>query len=305
MTGAEIDLQGRTCLITGANSGLGKAIAVEMAGRGATVIMACRRQYTDALMEIKERSKNENVSLRMVDLSSLKSVHSFCDRLRDDDLHIDVVFMNAGIASSENVMSDDGFSLLWQVNYLSNAVMLMRMLWDNVIPNTIFATSLKKGTGKPRILFTSSSRHREELDIRFENFGVFDTYNLTEVFKWYGLSKLYLMTFAWELGRRLMIAGRPDVSVHSFCPGPFRSGIGRGAGWIGKLAINMLPTSAEKAAYPAIHLATAQNLEGVTLQYMHKGEFEQPDPRVMDRKIGERLWQETLQCIRQSFDTNS
>lgn len=305
MANAAIDLHGRTCLVTGANSGLGKAIAIEMAGRGASVIMACRRQYTDSLTDIKERSKNENVTLRIVDLSSLESVHCFCDHLRDDGIRIDMAFMNAGIASSDNVMTDDGFSLLWQVNYLSNAIMLLRMLQDNVIPNTIFSASRKKGTSTPRILFTSSSRHREELDIDFENFGVFDAYHLPEVFKWYGLSKLYLMTFAWELGRRLLVAGKPEVGVHSFCPGPFRSRIGRGTGWIGRLAMACIPISAERAAYPAIHLATARELEGTTLQYMHKRVFEQPDERAMDRKIGERLWQETMRCIHLPVDAKS
>ncbi len=297
MTNEEFDLHEKTCLITGANSGLGKVIAIEMAARGASVIMACRRQYTDAQMEIKERSKNENVTLRIVDLSSLKSVRSFCDRLRDDDVHIDVAFMNAGIASSANTVTGDGYSLLWQVNYLSNAVLMLRMLQDNVISNTVFSSKKTDSVHIPRIILTSSSRHREELDIDLEKFGVFEAYHLSEVFKWYGLSKLYLMTFAWELGRRLMVAGKPQVGVHSFCPGPFRSGIGRGAGWIGRLAMACIPISAERAAYPAIHLATAPEVEGTTLRYMHKREFELPDQRVMDRKIGKRLWQETVQRI--------
>lgn len=292
-----IEIIGKTCLITGANSGLGKAIAIDMASRGATVIMACRKMYHEAQAEIIERSGNADVALRVVDLSSLLSVVEFCDGLREDGVHLDLVFFNAGMASSANALSRDGFSLLWQVNYLSNALMVMRMLRDGVIPNNVFLKTKGQAVFTPRLIFTSSSRHRKKFDVDLENFGKLNDFRVRDTLRWYGWSKLYLMTFIWELGRRLNLGGKPDVSVHSFCPGPFRSRIGRGAGWIGRLAISLMPTSAEKAAYPAIHLATASDLEGKTLQYMHKRVFEQPDERVLDAVLSAELWDETLRLF--------
>ena len=291
------DFHGKTCLITGANSGLGKAISIQMARKGTSVIMACRKNYTTAQSEIQDKSGNKDIGLRMLDLSSLQSVSRFCDQLVEDKIRIDIVFINAGMVAAANTISQDGYSLLWQVNYLSNFLLIKRMLTDGVIPNTVFCAHNQKSAVTPRIIFTSSSRHRGELSIDFNTFGKFEDFKLQDIFKWYGLSKLYLMTYAWELGRQLKKEGSPEVSVHAFCPGPFRSQIGKGAGGLARLVMSCMPTTPEKAAWPAVHLASAAHLEGITLQYFHKRTPEQPDPRVTDAVISAKLWSETEKLI--------
>jgi NAD(P)-dependent dehydrogenase (short-subunit alcohol dehydrogenase family) len=297
MQNSSMDLHGKTCLITGANSGLGKAIAVQMARKGASIIMACRKKYTAAQSEIQEKTGNKDVSLRLLDLSSLPSVSRFCDQLLEDKVSIDLAFFNAGMVSATNTISQDGFSLLWQVNYLSNVLLVKRMLVDGVIPNAVFCDRNNKSDSIPRIIFTSSSRHRGELSIDFDHFGKFEGFQLRDIFKWYGLSKLYLMTYAWELGRQLIKEGKPEVSVHAFCPGPFRSLIGKGAGGLAQLVMSCLPTNPEKAAWPAVHLACATELEGTTLQYFHKRKSKEPDPRVADPNISAKLWVESEKLI--------
>jgi NAD(P)-dependent dehydrogenase (short-subunit alcohol dehydrogenase family) len=296
-------LDGKTCLITGANSGLGKAMAIELAGRGAAVIMACRRNYTDAVDEIKEASGNPNISLRLLDLSSLASARAFCAGLHRDGIHLDVALFNAGMAAGTNELSPDGYTPLWQVNYLSNVLIVRQLLQDGVIANTVFNRGQKdrSAAGIPRIIFTSSSRHRENLSIDFDRFGHFPEFSLLDTFKYYGLSKLYLMTYAWELGKRLINGEKPQVSVSAFCPGAFRSGIGEDLGFFGNLIMSTRPVSPRAAAWPGITLACSPELEGKTLVYYHRRSLEEPDPRVSDPTVSERLWMETEKIFETAF----
>jgi len=285
-------LDGKTCLVTGANSGLGKEIAVELARRGAHVIMGCRRMCTEALEEIKERSESKQISLRIVDLAEFKSVVQFCNSLREDRIKLDVLMCNAGIASSVNKLSRDGFPLLLQVNFLSYALMIKTMLNENLLSHQ------KDEEGSiPRVIFTSSSRHRGPFSINFDHFGEFPNYSFLDTFRYYGFSKLYLMTYAWELGCRLQERGKPTASVFAFCPGSFRSKIGKNIGLLGNLVMSTRLTSARKAAWPAVYLACAPKLENQTLVYYHKCEQELPDTRATNPINGKMLWEKTEELL--------
>src|SRR5512137_127115 len=84
----------RTVIVTGANSGLGFAIAVEMAKRGARVIMACRSMIPEAGEKVKQLSGSGNVEMRYVDLSRIDTIHSFVEGLVNDGIRPDVTVLN-------------------------------------------------------------------------------------------------------------------------------------------------------------------------------------------------------------------
>jgi NAD(P)-dependent dehydrogenase (short-subunit alcohol dehydrogenase family) len=284
-------LDGKTCLITGANSGLGKAMSVEFARRGAKIIMGCRREYFQDMEEIKQRSGNPSVELRLLDLSSMDLIDRFCGELADDGVRLDIVMCNAGMVSSRNKLSQDGFPLLLQVNFLGYARMLTDLIKSGVI-------SKKKNTeGMPRIIFTSSTKHKGQKSIDFDHFGALPEYRVRDILGVYGLSKLYMMTFAWELARRSFVDGKPELSVFAFCPGPFRSKIGKSLSFPGSLVMPIMPTGPEKAVWPAVYLACSPDLEGKTMVYYHKRRKEEPDPRVADRLIGEKVWRKTHEML--------
>lgn len=285
-------LDGKTCLVTGANSGLGKELAVELGRRGAEIILGCRRVYTDALEEIKARSGSERIYLRQVDLADFTSVIDFCDRLEKDRINLDILMCNAGIASSTNEMSRNGFPLLLQVNFLSYALMIKTMLNNKVIRDR-----KDEKASIPRIIFTSSSRHRGHLSIDFDHFGEFPDYSILDTIRYYGLSKLYLMTYAWELGRRLQVNKTHMASVAAFCPGSFRSHIGKNIGFLGNLVMSTRLNDPQAAAWPGIYLACAPELEMRTLFYYHKFIEELPDARAVDPNNGEKLWQLTGELL--------
>ena len=95
-------LNGKTVIITGANTGIGLETAVDMAQRGARVILACRspEKGKAAVQVVKERSKNEAVTFAQLDLASLQSVRDFATRILNQEPRIDILINNAGVMSS-------------------------------------------------------------------------------------------------------------------------------------------------------------------------------------------------------------
>ena len=89
-------IDGKVCLITGANSGLGRAVAIDLARRGGHIIMACRSGIPAAGEEVKRASGNPNVEMLAVDLSDLRSVTRLCDQMQARNIKLDIAVMNAG-----------------------------------------------------------------------------------------------------------------------------------------------------------------------------------------------------------------
>jgi len=92
-----VRIDGKTCLVTGANSGVGKAVAIDLARRGGHVLMACRSGHPDAGDYVKAASGSDQVEMLRVDLSDMLSVHRLCDALRDRETKIDIGVLNAGL----------------------------------------------------------------------------------------------------------------------------------------------------------------------------------------------------------------
>uniref|UniRef100_A0A8C1ZJ00 Zgc:64106 n=1 Tax=Cyprinus carpio TaxID=7962 RepID=A0A8C1ZJ00_CYPCA len=93
-----VKLNGKTAIVTGANTGIGKFIALDFARRGARVILACRSEARGiaALQEIRECTGNQNVHLRLLDTSSLDSVRKFAARILEEEKGLHILVNNAG-----------------------------------------------------------------------------------------------------------------------------------------------------------------------------------------------------------------
>lgn len=116
-------MQGKRCLITGANSGIGKETAKALAQMGAEVIMVCRNPEKGqaALEEIVTATGNDRVVLRTCDLASLKQIQALARRLEAEFDHLDVLINNAGVYQKQRQISADGFELMFAVNHLAPA----------------------------------------------------------------------------------------------------------------------------------------------------------------------------------------
>jgi dehydrogenase/reductase SDR family protein 12 len=142
----DVDMSGRTCIVTGANSGLGFTTSVHLAELGASVIMVARdpAKGQSAVDEVVKRTGNPNVRLAVVDLSSLAAVRDFAARLLEQEDRLDVLINNAGVLLAERQLSVDGFELSFATNVLGPFLLtnlLMPLLARNAPARVIFVSS--------------------------------------------------------------------------------------------------------------------------------------------------------------------
>ena len=126
-------LDGKTAIITGANTGIGLETAVDFAQRNGRVILACRSKEKGeaAVEQVKKRSGNNNVVFMPLDLSSLDSVRSFCASVLDSEPRLDILVNNAGVMACPYAKTADGFEMQFGVNHLGH-FLLTNLLLDRL-----------------------------------------------------------------------------------------------------------------------------------------------------------------------------
>ncbi len=300
----DVRIDGKTCLVTGANSGLGHAAAVELARRGGNMILACRPGHPETVGEIRRLSGSEATELIEVDLSDLRSVHSCCNELQRRGVRIDIALMNAGVMSRRSQQTPQGYEVMFAVHFLANRVMIDRWLSDGVI-----GPSSRAGE-TPRIIFVASDSHRSAPAIDFDRFGAYTEHKMSESMRQYAASKLVLCTYATELSRRLNPGGTVDVAVHSLCPGGVATNITKDApnllrpivaAWLRRFFQS--PTT---AIGPVVHLCCAPEAGNSTGMYLHMMHRKQVSPDASDPDNGARLWEASeplVQMSRQSRES--
>ncbi len=151
----EVDLAGRRCLITGANSGLGLATAHALARLGAEVWLLCRSEERGRVAErdVRDASGNESVRLERIDLASRRSIEDFVERL--GDLPVDVLVHNAGVLPDRRVETEDGLELTWAVNVVGPFLLTRRLL-----------ENLRAAPGARVVTVSSGGMYTQQLDLR-------------------------------------------------------------------------------------------------------------------------------------------
>jgi len=270
------DQSDRRFVITGANSGIGKEAARELARAGGTVVMACRSldRGETARDEIREEIPGASLRVEPLDLASLDSVHDFAHRL---DGPIDVLINNAGVMAIPRTETDDGFEMQFGVNHLGHFALtglLVDQLEDRVV--------------------TVSSRAHENGDIDFD-----DPHSRVNYDRWeaYGQSKLANLLFAYELDRR------SDLTSLACHPGFAATNLQNGAATSLPMRVVMgvinrvIAQSAADGALPTLYAATDRDAEGG--QYIGPNGLGQmrgaPEPqestdRSYDEPLAKRLW---------------
>ncbi|OUS24639.1 hypothetical protein A9Q99_24025 [Gammaproteobacteria bacterium 45_16_T64] len=297
-------IEGKTCFITGANTGLGKSIAVDLAKRGGRIIMACRSGIPEAGEDVKRLSGNTNVEMIQVDLSDLNSVNALCDTLQNRGISIDIAVMNAGLMPLNSRRSDQGYELMFAVHFLANRLIMDRFIHDGIMQPCSNNTTQKD---TPRIIFVSSEAHQSSDAINFDQFGAYVEYGLKEGLKHYGTSKLHLSTFAQELSRKLnpgydSNSNAPvDFAIHSLCPGPIASNIARESPRFLKPILTPIMklffNSPDKAAEPVVLLACSEKMGYRTGVYLHMMREKNASAHATDPQQGALLWESSQRLI--------
>lgn len=297
-------IDGKTCLVTGVNSGLGYALAVDLARRGGHVVGTSRRLLAETQERIRMESGSGEVEIRHLDLGRLESIHAFSDELLKSDIHPDITILNAGVALAKARRTPSGQEEMFMVNYLSNFILVSTLLNNGTITRRNEGKSFR-----PRIIFISSDSHQGSSYIDYEEFGKYVDYGPSKGINNYSYFKLILNTYATELSRRLNPDGYPgqeagttsydaDISVNVICPGPVHSGIIKEAPFFLRAVLGVIFKvifrSPEKAAPPVIYMSVSPDFEKRTNQYLHMFNEKKMDPKVYLTEEGIKLWEHSL-----------
>jgi NAD(P)-dependent dehydrogenase (short-subunit alcohol dehydrogenase family) len=284
---------GMTVLITGANSGLGFALSVEFARRGATVVMAGRSKIPEAGEKVRKQSGSRKVEMRYLDLSKIETIHDFVKSLARDGIKIDVCILNAATALAGSRKAASGQDEMFVVNYLSNVVLTQLLIKKSVV-------ELKDTGETSKMIFISSDSHQGSSHIDYDEFGRYFEYGVSKAISNYSYFKLVLNTYATELSRRINY-GSIKLSINAICPGPVHSNIVKEAPWLLRMVLKgifwVVFKSPAKAARPVIYMALSKDYRGSTNEYLHMFNPKKMDPKVYEPGEGEKLWSNTFRLL--------
>jgi len=267
------NLEDRVFLVTGANSGIGKATALGLARLGGTVVMACRSATRGeaARQDVVRDSGNSSVYLEIVDLASEESTRSFAEEFQRKYPRLDVLINNAGVYTAHREVTPDGLERTFEVNYLSG-FLLTHLLLD-----------LLKKSAPSRIVNVSSSAHSGGT-IHFDDLQGEQRYG---GFGAYGQSKLAQVLFTRELARRL---DGTRVTVNACHPGVIRTNLGMGGTSAVVRFVRLFFKGPEKGAQTPIYLAVSPEVERVTGQYFANKHVREPSRAAQDPDVARRLF---------------
>lgn len=270
-------MEQKIALITGANSGMGKATAAAFAKAGMHVIMLCRSEQRGkaALDDVLAASGGE-VTLMLCDLSSMADIKRFCDEFKSKFKRLDILVNNAGVITPRRRETKDGLELQFGVNHIGHFLLTTNLL------------DLIKSTEKARIVVVGSGAHKIG-KIDFNNIPLKGGYS---VFSSYGRAKLCNLLFAKELAKRLTDSG---VTVNCVHPGAVATSMGmdRDTGF-GKTILKLLKPffqTPEQGAATAIYVATSDECAGVSGEYFYKCKIHKASNRANDEALSKQLWQ--------------
>jgi len=276
------DLQGRTFLVTGANSGIGRAMVEALAARGGHVVLAARsEERTRPVLEgIRALRPSAAVEFLQVDVSDLASVRRAAAAYLATGRPLDVLVNNAGVGGT-NGLSADGFDLTYATNHIGPFLLTSLLLpaIERAPQGRIVNVSSIGHMQVKRIDWTLLERRTEPRKSGFLDYGV---------------TKLMNILHAKELARRL--AGT-RVTTYALHPGGVKSNIWRALPAPVQWGIKLFLVSNEEGAKTQLYCATAPELAGVSGRYYDKSREVPPNRLADDPALARELWTRTESAI--------
>jgi NAD(P)-dependent dehydrogenase (short-subunit alcohol dehydrogenase family) len=280
-----VDMTGKTCLITGGNSGIGKATALGLARMGANVVFVSRNKEKGqaALTEIIAKSGNRNVELMLADMSSQDSTRRLAGDFKEGHEKLHLLVNNAGVYLTRRTTTVDGLESTFAINHLGS-FLLTNLLLD-----------LLKASAPSRIVNVTSDAHNGA-KVNFEDLQGEKKFSGWQA---YGQSKLAMILFTHELAKRLDGTG---VTVNSAHPGVVRTNFANNNGLVtfGFRLMRPFFISPKTAAKRILYVATSPELEGVTGEYFTKMHEAKSSQESYEDDSAKRLWQISEQLTKLS-----
>jgi NAD(P)-dependent dehydrogenase (short-subunit alcohol dehydrogenase family) len=275
-------MAGKTCIVTGANSGIGLETARGPARMGANVVLVCRNAEKGraALADIQRESPSSKLNLLIADMSSQASVRALAAQILEKYPRVDVLVNNAGTAIAKRALSVDGIEMTIAGNHLG-AFLLTLLLLDRL-----------KASAPSRIINVSSEAQRraqlEMDDIQFER----RKYSGIAA---YGQSKVLMNACTFELARRLEGTG---VTVNCLHPGVVATNIWHAGEADQPLLFKLLVRifkpfmlDSRRGAEVSLYLAASPDVAKITGEYFVKSKPAPPNPIERDSKVAAEIWQ--------------
>eukprot|EP00092_Neocalanus_flemingeri_P019775 GFUD01021415.1.p1 GENE.GFUD01021415.1~~GFUD01021415.1.p1 ORF type:complete len:334 (+),score=104.31 GFUD01021415.1:80-1081(+) len=280
-------LDGKTVVITGANTGIGKITALDLSKRGAKVVMLCRNveKAEEAAEEIRKATEGE-VVVHKLDLSSLASVRECAEQLGNSLEKIDILINNAGIMACPELRTTEGFEMQIGTNHFGHFLL-----------TNLLMPQLKKAAPTARIVNVSSLAH-ERGRMQWEDINWDKTpYNAIQA---YSQSKLANILFTKELARKGEGSG---VNAYALHPGVINTELGRHlkdtfgpAVMLWKLAVPFIKTP-DSGAQTTIYCAVEESLADHNGRYYSDCKEKQPAPQAENIEDAKKLWEVSEQLV--------
>ncbi|RUS74792.1 hypothetical protein EGW08_017459 [Elysia chlorotica] len=281
-------LELKTVLITGANTGLGKETARDLAKRGGRIIMACRNleKGEATRKEIVEETKNEDVVVQELDLASFESIQNFAKKFNETETRLDILINNAGVMACPKTLTKDGLEMQIGTNHFGH-FLLTNLLLDKL-----------KACSPSRIVILSSMAHAFA-SIKWDDINSDKKYG-----DWaaYGQSKLANILHCLELSNRLKGTG---VTVNSVHPGGVNTDLqrhtNRGIFKLLKPLSKLFFKTPVDGAQTTLYCALSPDLEEVSGKYFVDCKEKAPSRRGQSEADAKRLWELTEEIIQQKL----
>ncbi len=275
-------MTGKTCVITGATSGVGLEAAKQFAQKGARIVMVCRNnEKALAVRSEIMRQWDVTVDIVLADFSRLDEVRRAAATLLADYPRIDVLVNNAGLHSTRRIETPEGFELVFCVDHLA-AFLFTHLLLDRMIESA-----------PARILMINSEGHRFG-GLRLDDLD-WEKRHYTGL-RGYGAAKTAQLLTTWEFADRLNGTG---VTINAMHPGDVRTQIGNNNGWLYRFFLHhfiwLILKDPVISGEAICYLASDPELEAVSGRFFHLTIDEKPASHAMDRAIGKMIWDRSIE----------
>ncbi len=277
-------MDGKSCIITGANSGIGKETARGLAKLGAHVIMVCRdhdkgeEARQDLIAEADGEdggNPNPQIDLLIADLSSQSSIRNLATDIRSEYETIDVLINNAGLIMGNHTLTEDGIEWTFAVNHLA----------PFLLTNLIIEPLLKAHSARI-VTVSSGAHHMGKID-----FDDLQARKGFRGFRVYSNSKLANVLFTKGLSRMLQGTG---ITANCLHPGVVRTNFGRSASPLFHMMFvlgNPFMISPKRGAATSVYLASSPDVEGVSGEYFRRKKIARSSQITHDATAAKRLWE--------------